>query len=592
MLKLRTKFLLSFLLVSSALTCATLLVVRRAFQLEIESAANLDLHNSVIAFQNFERGRQQNLTRSAELLANLPNLKALMTSSDAATIQDGSGELWPLVGSDLMMLTDQSGRVVGLHTASDGVTTLLAQKWVREGTRHQTRDWWFVADHLFEVFSRPIYSGSRANSHLLGVLFVGWEVNEAVTNEIVGVAGSQVVVTYGDSVAATTIHENSRTLAHDMLHAGSHGRATQLAIADQQFLSTAIDLDVQPVPVRLIVLKSFQRALSFLRGINELLLLLGVAAIVAGCALIYLISLRFTRPLERLVDCARALGDHDFNYPLEESGADEIARLTGAFIGMRTRLKAAQGRALQAERMATIGRMASSISHDLRHRLTAIIANAEFLAGESLVPRQRKAMYAEVSTAVSQMTDMLESLLDLSRTPESLKLELIDVRDVLQRAIRAIRTDPGFRAIPIAIDADCQTEGHFDARKVERVFYNLLLNACEMLPRDGGLVRVAIRSLGDTIEIRISDTGPGIPDSIRHNLFQPFVSFGKHKGSGLGLTIVQKTCQDHGGEVCVENTNPGQTTFKIVLPTRLGMVDERCNPASPTTANELSSTSI
>jgi signal transduction histidine kinase len=190
------------------------------------------------------------------------------------------------------------------------------------------------------------------------------------------------------------------------------------------------------------------------------------------------------------------------------------------------------------------------------------------------MPRQRKAMYAEVSTAVSHMTDLLESLLDLSRTPESLKLELIDVRDILQRAIRAIRTDPEFRHIPVTIDVECQTEGYFDPRKLERVFYNLLLNACEMLPRDGGMIRVAIRSLGDTIEIRVSDTGPGIPDSIRNSIFQPFVSFGKQKGSGLGLTIVQKTCQDHGGEVSVENANPGQTTFKIVLPTRATMVDE------------------
>src|SRR5713101_454104 len=203
--RLRTKFLLSLLAVSSSLTFATLWLVHRSVRPQLQKEITEDLQNSVIVFRDFQRQREITLTRSAELLANLPSLKALMTSGDAATIQDGSGELWPLVGSDLMMLTDQSGRVVGLHTAAEGVTNLLAQKWVRDGARHQTRDWWFVADHLFEVFSRPIYSGPPADSHLLGVLFVGWEVNEAVTNEIVGVAGSQVVVTYGDSVAATTI---------------------------------------------------------------------------------------------------------------------------------------------------------------------------------------------------------------------------------------------------------------------------------------------------------------------------------------------------------------------------------------------------
>jgi signal transduction histidine kinase len=527
---------------------------------------DLDLHNSVVAFQNFERDRQQNLTRSAELVANLPSLKALMTSSDPATIQDGSGELWPLVGSDLMMLTDQSGRVVGLHTTPDGVTSLLAQKWVDEGHQRQTQKWWFVADHLFEVFSRPIYSGSNDDSRLLGVLFVGWEVNERVTNELMGITGSQVIVTYGDSVAASTIQENGRLLAKDLTGARSRGEATQLRIAGHKFLSATVDVSTDPVPVRLVVLKSFDRALAFLRGVNELLLLLGLLAIFVGCALIYLISRRFTRPLERLVACVKALGNHNFTYPLEESGSDEIANLTNAFIGMRTRLKTAQTAALEAERMATVGRMASSISHDLRHRLTAIVAYAEFLAGEAMTPKQRREMYAEVSAAASQMTDLLESMLDLSRTRDALKLEMVDLRDVLRQAIRAIQTDPNFRHVPITIDAPQQTGGHFDARKLERVFYNLLLNACEMLPRDGGLIRASVRASDDKIEIRISDTGPGIPAAIRETLFQPFVSFGKQRGSGLGLAIVQKTCQDHGGDVCVENANPGQTTFKIVLP--------------------------
>jgi len=536
-----------------------------------------DLHNSIMAFQNFERDRQQNLSRSAELIANQPSLKALMTSNDPATIQDGSGELWPLVGSDLMILT-QSGRVVGLHSTPHDVTSLLAQRWVDEDHQRHTQNWWFVAGHLFEVFSRPIYSGSREDSRFLGMLFVGWEVNERVMNELMGIAGSQLIVTYGDSVAASTIQENGRVLAQAMKGVGSRGGATQLRIAGQQFLSAAVDLNAGPVPVRLVVLKSFEPVLVFLRGVNELLSLLGLLAIVVGCALIYLISLRFTRPLEELVACVLALGEHNFTYPLEESGADEIANLTNAFIGMRARLKTAQIVALQAERMATIGTMASSISHDLRHRLTAIVAYAEFLASEVMAPQQRREMYAEVSAAASHMTDLLESLLDLSRTRGALKLEMVDLRDVLKQAVRAIQTDPNFCHVPIAIDAPQQTEGHFDARKLERVFYNLLLNACEMLPRDGGLIRAVVRASEDEIEIRIRDTGPGIPAEIRENLFQPFVSFGKQRGSGLGLAIVQKTCQDHGGDVCVENANPGQTTFKVVLP-RETRITER-QPAS------------
>jgi signal transduction histidine kinase len=571
-LKLQTKFLLSFLLVSSALTCATLLVVRRQFQREIKSTMDIHLRDSVVAFQNFERDRRQNLTRSAELVANLPNLKALMTSNDPRTIQDGSEELWPLIGSDLMLLTDHNGTVVGLHDTAGGLRNQLAQKWVAEstGARHSEK-WWFVSDHLFEIFSRPIYSGSREDSRFLGTLFVGWEVNDKVTNDIMGVAGSQIIVTYGDAVAASTIRENPRILAEHVAGAGSGDHPQQVQIAGRQFLSAAVNFSTQPVAVRLVVLESLERGLTFLRGINKLLVLLGLMANFGGCALIYLISRRFTRPLERLVACTNALGEHDFSYPLEESGTDEIANLTHAFIGMRTRLKAAQTTALESERMATIGRMASSISHDLRHRLTAIVAYTEFLASEPLAQEQRTEMYAEVSTAARRMTDLLESMVDLSRTHGALKLEFIDVRDVLEEAIRAIRTDPKFRHIPIAIDAEQESVSNVDPRRLERAFYNILLNACEFLPKGTGLISTSVRALEDKIEIRISDTGPGIPASIREDLFRPFFSFDKQRGSGLGLAIVQKTCHEHGGEVWLENAEPGATTFTILLPRRIQM---------------------
>jgi signal transduction histidine kinase len=566
-LKLRTKFLLSFLLVSSALTCATLLVLRREFQCEIKSTMHIHLRDSVVAFQNFEHDRRENLTRSAELLANLPNLKALMTSSDPATIQDGSGELWPLVGSDLMVITDRSGAVVGVHATAGDVPNQLAQKWVAQSTgAGHSEQWWFLSGHLFEIFPRPIYSGSREDSRFLGTLFVGWEVNDKVANDIMGIAGTQIIVTYGDAVAASTIRDNPRHLAERVVGAGSRDHPQRLQIAGRQFLSAAVNFTTQPVAVRLVVLESLERELSFLRSINELLLLLGLAANFVGCAIIYLISRRFTRPLERLVACANALGDHDFSYPLEESGADEISNLTHAFIDMRTRLKAAQSTALESERMATIGRMASSISHDLRHRLTAIVAYTEFLSTGPLAAEKRAEMYAEVSTAARQMTDLLESMVDLSRTHGALKLELIDIRDVLEEAIRAIRTDPKFRHIPIGIDAGQESAGHFDPRRLERVFYNILLNACEVLPQNTGQIRASVRAEEDRVEIRISDTGPGIPASIRETIFQPFVSFGKQRGSGLGLAIVQKTCHDHGGEVWIESADPGKTTFTIVLP--------------------------
>jgi signal transduction histidine kinase len=117
-------------------------------------------------------------------------------------------------------------------------------------------------------------------------------------------------------------------------------------------------------------------------------------------------------------------------------------------------------------------------------------------------------------------------------------------------------------------------EGWFDPAKVERVMLNLLFNACEAVSPDTGKVEVTSRVTVEGIEIRVGDNGPGIPESIRENLFQPFVSFGKEKGTGLGLTVVQKIMQDHGGEVCVERTDANGSTFKLLFPQRYEALQE------------------
>jgi len=96
---------------------------------------------------------------------------------------------------------------------------------------------------------------------------------------------------------------------------------------------------------------------------------------------------------------------------------------------------------------------------------------------------------------------------------------------------------------------------------------NLLFNAGEAVAHDSGKIEVSCGMSDEGIEIRVADNGPGIPDPIRGSLFQPFVSYGKEKGIGLGLTAVHKIMQDHGGDVVVESTGSQGTVFKLFLPT-------------------------
>jgi signal transduction histidine kinase len=120
--------------------------------------------------------------------------------------------------------------------------------------------------------------------------------------------------------------------------------------------------------------------------------------------------------------------------------------------------------------------------------------------------------------------------------------------------------------VRIRVSWEGTTEGWFDFKKLERALLNLLLNACEVVPTESGQIEVGLRRNGQNLEIRISDNGPGIAEAVRDKLFEPFVSYGKENGTGMGLTVVQKILQDHGGDVVVEQSSPEGTTFRISVP--------------------------
>jgi len=127
-LRLRTRFLLSMLLITAGLTTTSLLLVRRSIQRNVRQGIVVNLRNSVNTFENFQHERETMLTRSAELLADLPITRALMTSTDPVTIQDASGDVWQIAGSDLFVLVDRSGKMVALHTKTPGFTREAAEK--------------------------------------------------------------------------------------------------------------------------------------------------------------------------------------------------------------------------------------------------------------------------------------------------------------------------------------------------------------------------------------------------------------------------------------------------------------------------------
>lgn len=582
--RLRTRFLLSMLLITAGLTTTSLLLVQRSIRSNVRQSIAVNLRNSVAAFQDFRHERETMLTSDVALLADLPITRAIMTSPDPVTIQDASQDISQIAASDLFVMVDRAGRVVALHTKTPGFTKEAAEKYFQqslEEDRGEPSHWWLGEHHLYQTFIEPIYRGSRTDGTLLGFLVIGYEINDRLAAQVSKVAGSQVAFSCGNEILATTLSPvQTQGGGIQNLIAGSvHDDPRDIEIGSERFLATSLALsNSASTPVRLSVLGSYDQATKFVDQLNRYLLLLGFVAILVGSGLVFFVSHTFTRPLGNLVAGVRALESGDFHHPLDSRGGDEVAELTGAFDRMRASLLKSQRDLLESEQLATIGRMASSISHDLRHSLAAIVANSEFLCDSHLTSVQREELYQEVRSGVNLMTDLIDSLLEFARTRESLNPAYANVSETIHRAVMAVRLHPRHHTRSIDVLCDVHISGWFDQRKLERVLYNLLLNACEAAPQLGGVVEVTAREVDGSITIAVADNGPGIADSIQDRLFHPFVSYGKENGTGLGLAVVQKIVQDHEGEIFVERTVQGRTVFRIVLPVRV--------PAVPLSAHE------
>ncbi len=228
--------------------------------------------------------------------------------------------------------------------------------------------------------------------------------------------------------------------------------------------------------------------------------------------------------------------------------------------------RAVRRRQSLSEPISALRRMVALISHDLRHPLSAILANAEFLSQAHISETERNDFYEEIRSAVAGMNDLLSSLLECSTGGDTLRPAIRNIVESIHRLIRMTSVRPEFRRITIQHHHEGIAVGWFDDNCLERVVINLVLNACEAVSPDSG--QIVITTTGDRawLQIGVWDNGPGIPPAIQRSAFEPFVSYGKAGGSGLGLAIAKKIVEDHGGEIYLDERNKTGTMFRIKIP--------------------------
>ena len=219
---------------------------------------------------------------------------------------------------------------------------------------------------------------------------------------------------------------------------------------------------------------------------------------------------------------------------------------------------------IQADRLAIVGQMASSIIHDIRSPLAIIRGYAELAVTGAVSTEKRQRFANTITSEVRRLRDMAEELQEFSEGTHAVELNAISLHEVIEEVVDFLDSNFRDRGIHIIHHAQYTGQLMLDAPRIKRILHNLTGNAADAMP-DGGTLMITAARVAEYVHLEIHDTGSGIPDEIRERIFDPFVTHGKTHGTGLGLAVVRRIVEEHHGDVSVSSSTTG-TTFTIRLP--------------------------
>lgn len=222
--------------------------------------------------------------------------------------------------------------------------------------------------------------------------------------------------------------------------------------------------------------------------------------------------------------------------------------------------------ALAAERLAAVGRVATSVAHDLRSPLGGILRSAKFLARPELSLSTRQKLSQAVVSLARRLINTTQGILDYVRREKlPLRRAPCQFSKFMDEVLAVLEVDFSDRGIEVVRDCNLKEAVVMDADRMAQVAYNIATNARDAMP-DGGTFTVVTRKVGDRVEIHFTDTGPGVPEELSDRIFEPFFTYGKREGAGLGLSIARRIVEEHGGELWMESQEGQGATFVVSLP--------------------------
>jgi two-component system NtrC family sensor kinase len=326
---------------------------------------------------------------------------------------------------------------------------------------------------------------------------------------------------------------------------------------------------------------------------KSLMTFLGIAFL--GILIIISVSIilarRISMPLKKLDRIARNISQGDYRHEFIARGPMEIEHLAGSLDEMAKQLEAEKreledwGNTLEkkvserademkkihaqlfrSEKLASLGKLAAGVAHEINNPLTGILTNSSLLLEDLEADDPRREDVEVMVKETMRCREIVKRLLDFARQTKPHK-RLANINALIDTIVLLVRNQTSFRNVTIEkSSSEVLPDLLIDPDQLQQVFINIILNAAEAMTKGGSLtIRTALSPDGQSVVVSFADTGPGIPETLREKIFDPFYTTKEH-GTGLGLSISYGIIEQHGGTISVDSTVGEGSTFIIQLP--------------------------
>jgi signal transduction histidine kinase len=530
-------------------------ILQEQFVSTASNTLDEEVKASFQAYESLWRARADQLKNVSLVLSRMPQVRAAISTDDKATIRDTAGEVWDKISQPgtLFLIADPDGTVIAAAGTEGALTDAPFVRAAAKDFPAQAPGFVVLGERLYQIVVTPVYVASgQQGTALIKVLVAGIPMDAALGRELKTSTGGSdfVFLAHGHIVASTLEGPAQREIEAGRLPADYYQVPKMLS-------------DVEGNPVGELRILRFDAARNRISAMRRYLVEIWIAAMLAGFTLTYLLARRLLRPVKELGLAAAEIGKGNYDVRVPVHGHDEIGRLAETFNSMCASIRQGREELIRQERISTIGRLSTSIIHDLRNPLAAIYGGAEMLVDAKLSPEQVRRLSGNIYRASRQVQDLLQELADVTQGRGHAR-EICRLREVILAAYEPLAAIADSQHVSVRIEVPDEVELPLDRSPMERVFQNLIANAIEAMP-EGGSVSVRVDRRDAEIVISVEDTGPGIPALIAPQLFQPFVTAGKKNGMGLGLALSRKTVISHGGDLWAEGKDGG-ARFVMKLP--------------------------